>query len=51
MGLAREFVRQDWRIVGTVRHAHAPSRLHQLQAESRRQVAVEQPQGTESPPK
>jgi NAD(P)-dependent dehydrogenase (short-subunit alcohol dehydrogenase family) len=42
LGLARELVREDWRIVGTVRHAHAPSRLHELQAESRRQVAIEQ---------
>lgn len=47
-GLARELVRQDWRIVGTVRHAHVPFRLHELQAASRRQVAIEQVDITQS---
>lgn len=40
-GLARELVRQDWRVVGTVRNVHGPSHLHELQAESSR-VAIEQ---------
>ena len=47
LGLARELVRQDWRVVGTVRNVHGPSHLHKLQAESRR-VAIEQVDTTHS---
>jgi NAD(P)-dependent dehydrogenase (short-subunit alcohol dehydrogenase family) len=47
-GLARELLRQDWRVVGTVRHADAPSRIHELQAESRQRLAIEQVDITES---
>jgi NAD(P)-dependent dehydrogenase (short-subunit alcohol dehydrogenase family) len=41
-GLARELVRQGWRVVGTVRDTTRHSRLHELQAETREAVEIEQ---------
>jgi NAD(P)-dependent dehydrogenase (short-subunit alcohol dehydrogenase family) len=41
-GLARELVRENWRIVGTVRDPQAHSPLQELQMENRLQVAIEQ---------
>jgi NAD(P)-dependent dehydrogenase (short-subunit alcohol dehydrogenase family) len=47
-GIVRELVRQDWSVVGTVRHAETPTRLHELRAESRQRVAIEQVDITDS---
>ena len=47
-GLARELVSEDWRVVGTVRDPQVYSRLHELQAEKRRQVTIEQVDITKS---
>jgi NAD(P)-dependent dehydrogenase (short-subunit alcohol dehydrogenase family) len=41
-GLARELVRQGWRVVGTVRDTKRHSRLHELKAETRPAVEIEQ---------
>jgi NAD(P)-dependent dehydrogenase (short-subunit alcohol dehydrogenase family) len=41
-GLACEFVRQGWRVVGTVRDAKRHTRLRELKAETRDAVEIEQ---------
>jgi NAD(P)-dependent dehydrogenase (short-subunit alcohol dehydrogenase family) len=41
-GLACELVRQGWRVVGTVRDAQCYTRLHELKAEMRHAVRIEQ---------
>jgi NAD(P)-dependent dehydrogenase (short-subunit alcohol dehydrogenase family) len=41
-GLACELVRQGWRVVGTVRDAQRYTRLHELKAEMRHAVQIEQ---------
>jgi len=40
-GLARELVRENWRVVGTVREVTSPTPLHELQAENGRRVDIE----------
>jgi NAD(P)-dependent dehydrogenase (short-subunit alcohol dehydrogenase family) len=41
-GLARELVQQGWRVVGTVRDARRPSRLHELKAACGHTLTLEQ---------
>jgi NAD(P)-dependent dehydrogenase (short-subunit alcohol dehydrogenase family) len=41
-GLARELVRQGWRVVGTVRDTKRHTRLHELKAETRHAIEIEQ---------
>src|SRR5260370_6763461 len=41
-GLACELVRQGWRVVGTVRDTKRHTRLHELKAETRHAVEIEQ---------
>jgi NAD(P)-dependent dehydrogenase (short-subunit alcohol dehydrogenase family) len=41
-GLARELVRQGWRVVGTVRDPQRHSHLHELKAETPHAVEIEQ---------
>jgi NAD(P)-dependent dehydrogenase (short-subunit alcohol dehydrogenase family) len=48
-GLARELVREDWRVVGTVRKAHGPTRLHDLEAQTPDRVQIAQLDITQPP--
>ena len=41
-GLAYELVRQGWRVVGTVRDTQRHTRLHELKAQTRHAVRIEQ---------
>jgi NAD(P)-dependent dehydrogenase (short-subunit alcohol dehydrogenase family) len=41
LGLAREYARRGWRVIGTVRAAHPPTGLHALAAGSDGRVRVE----------
>jgi NAD(P)-dependent dehydrogenase (short-subunit alcohol dehydrogenase family) len=47
-GLVRELVSEDWSVVGTVRDPQVHTPLHELQAENRQQVTIEQVDITQS---
>src|SRR5580704_3347958 len=41
LGLAREYAKRGWRVIGTVRSASPPTGLHALASETNSQVRVE----------